>query len=214
MLACGAAVADWIAVSSTSPTLARLELVAKPLVPFALVGVAITSTGPSLGAQLLLVAALLACCAGDVALMLDGPDRPFFLPGLGAFLVGQLLFAATFAIGADGRFLTGLVIVAVLFTGPMTLVIRRVAAEHRSLLGPISVYIIAIVLMASLAVAYGFEPGLRPKAALAGGLLFVASDALLAINRFVRPFKHSTVAVHATYHLAIIGLTIGVMTPG
>ena len=33
-------------------------------------------------------------------------------------------------------------------------------------------------------------------------LLFVVSDTVLALNRFVRPIPTGDVAVHVTYHLA------------
>ena len=39
-------------------------------------------------------------------------------------------------------------------------------------------------------------------AALVGAALFVVSDTILAVNRFVRPLPHGDVAVHLTYHLA------------
>jgi len=35
-----------------------------------------------------------------------------------------------------------------------------------------------------------------------GAALFVVSDTILAVNRFVRPIPHGDVAVHLTYHLA------------
>jgi hypothetical protein len=47
--------------------------------------------------------------------------------------------------------------------------------------------------------------------AVVGAIAFVASDLLLAINRFVRPLRHEALIVHATYHVALFGLTIGIL---
>jgi len=38
--------------------------------------------------------------------------------------------------------------------------------------------------------------------AAVGAALFVVSDAVLALGRFVRPIRHGNLAVHVTYHLA------------
>ena len=54
----------------------------------------------------------------------------------------------------------------------------------------------AILTMAVLAANVGVP------AAAAGAALFVVSDAVLALNRFVRPIPRGDVAVHVTYHLA------------
>jgi uncharacterized membrane protein YhhN len=49
-----------------------------------------------------------------------------------------------------------------------------------------------------------------------GALLFVASDTLLALDRFVRPFPRAPLAVHATYQTAlallVVSLAIGPAT--
>ena len=34
---------------------------------------------------------------------------------------------------------------------------------------------------------------------------------LLAINKFVRPLRHESLIVHVTYHVALFGLTIGML---
>ena len=210
--ACVAAVVDWIAVSSSDSRRAQLELIAKPAVPVALLGVAATASCSVGGVRIMLMLALLGCLGGDVALMLPDPTGSRFLMGLGSFLVGQILFAVAFALEPHGNFLTGLVVIALFFTAPLTVVLRHLRRSEPRLLAPVVVYVIAIVIMATFAVASGLQPGTGPKAALIGGLAFVLSDTLLALNRFVRPLPRSSLLVHATYHVAIIGLTIGLLT--
>ena len=67
---------------------------------------------------------------------------------------------------------------------------------HRQLVGPVAVYLVAIATMAVLACNVGVP------AAAVGALMFVVSDTVLAVNRFVRPLRHGDVTVHVTYHLA------------
>ena len=64
------------------------------------------------------------------------------------------------------------------------------------LVAPVAVYLVAIATMAVLAFNVGVP------AAAAGAVLFVVSDTVLALDRFVRPIRHGTLAVHVTYHLA------------
>jgi len=51
---------------------------------------------------------------------------------------------------------------------------------------PVAVYLVAIATMAVLAANVGVP------AALAGAALFVVSDTVLALNRFVRPLRQAT----------------------
>ena len=44
--------------------------------------------------------------------------------------------------------------------------------------------------------------------ATAGALFFFASDALIAVNRFVAPFASARVAVIVTYHIGQVLLVI------
>jgi uncharacterized membrane protein YhhN len=65
--------------------------------------------------------------------------------------------------------------------------------------------------MATAAVASGITPGATNLTVLVGGIAFMASDTLLAINRFVRPLRHEALLVHSTYHVALFGLTLGIL---
>jgi uncharacterized membrane protein YhhN len=41
-----------------------------------------------------------------------------------------------------------------------------------------------------------------------GGVMFVASDRILAHNRFIRPFRHAQLAIMTTYHAALVLLVL------
>ena len=57
------------------------------------------------------------------------------------------------------------------------------------------------------AIALAFIVGAIPIA-IAGAVLFYASDGILGWNKFVEPVPHGRVAVMTTYHLGQIGLVL------
>jgi uncharacterized membrane protein YhhN len=213
-LAAVAAIVDWVAVAREDT---RLEYVAKPAV-LALLTVA-AAVLPSTHTDLVdrkwwFVAALACCLVGDVLLMLR---RDLFVPGLVAFLVGHVLFivgllqppspAGTppFAFSTTGLVVASLVAVAY-GAVPATLIFRALARDGGgALVAPVAVYLVAILTMAVLAANVGVP------AAATGAALFVVSDTVLALGRFVRPLPHGDVVVHVTYHLAQMLLVLSLV---
>ena len=199
------AVVDWSAVARGAR---RIEYAAKPMVLAALTLAAVVL--PAGHTDLLhrkwwFVAALACSLAGDVLLMLP---RDLFVPGLSAFLAGHVLFivgllqppsppgSPPFAFSATGLALAAAVVVAAAAV-PAFLIFRALRRDgHRELVPPVAVYLVAIGTMAVLAANVGVP------AAAAGAALFVVSDTVLAIGRFVRPLRHGDLTVHVTYHLA------------
>lgn len=196
-----AAAADWVAVVIADH---RLEYVAKPTVLVALVVAAAAIPADRIDLvdrRWWFVAALVCCLAGDVLLMLP---RDLFIPGLAAFLVGHVLFIVGFLQPpTDTRFSfspTGLIVTVVVVAGvealPGTVLFRSLVHHQPGLIAPVAVYVVAIVTMVVLAVNVA-----DPIAAVGAGL-FLVSDTLLALDRFVRPLRRGSLAVHVTYHLA------------
>jgi len=200
-----AAVADWTAVARD---LRPLEYGAKPTVLVALTAAA--ASIPTTHTDLVdrrwwFVAALGCCLVGDVLLMLR---RNLFIGGLAAFLVGHALFVVgllqppsppgvpPFSFSAAGLLVAAVTVVAVEAV-PCIVLLRSLRDSGRSsLIPPVGVYIAAIVTMVVLATNVGIA-----LAAL-GAVSFLASDTLLALDRFVRPIRRGPVVVHVTYHLA------------
>jgi uncharacterized membrane protein YhhN len=213
-LAAVAAVVDWVAVAREDT---RLEYVAKPAV-LALLTVAAAVLPPThtdlVDRKWWFVAALACCLVGDVLLMLP---RDLFVPGLVAFLVGHVLFivgllqppspAGTppFAFSTTGLVVASLV-AAAYGAVPATLIFRALARDGgRAMIAPVAVYLVAILTMAVLAANVGVP------AAATGAALFVVSDTVLALGRFVRPLPHGNVVVHVTYHLAQMLLVLSLV---
>lgn len=79
------------------------------------------------------------------------------------------------------------------------------SSNERSLVAPVVMYIALIFAMATSAIAAGSAFG------IAGAVLFLVSDSLLAENRFVVARAWQPIAVIVTYHLALAGLVVGLV---
>ena len=213
LIAALVAVVDWVSVARPDVRMRRLEYVVKPAIPILLLAAVLLAPASDGGVQVIAALALLFSCGGDVALMLPDTKGSLFLVGLSSFLVAQVLFAVGFLIQPHGSLLACVVVMLLVAGGPSAIVLRSVRHKAPEVLGPVGVYVAAITLMAAAAIAVGIhDPARRvPAPAIIGGLSFVASDLLLAINKFVRPLRHESLIVHVTYHVALFGLTIGML---
>jgi uncharacterized membrane protein YhhN len=194
LLFAGFAVLDWYAVWRGRRA---LEAVAKPLAMVALTGVALAMGAGGSGPGRWLLVALVLCLAGDVALL--SRTEPRFLAGLGAFLLGHVAYVAALrSLGEQSltAALPGLaaVLLLVLVVGRPVLAATRRRGEP-GLAGAVAAYMVVIGTM--VVTAFGTT---RPLVA-AGALVFMASDAVLAFDRFVRPQRWAPLVVMVTYHL-------------
>jgi len=147
----------------------------------------------------LLAAALTASLAGDVFLML--PTNAF-IPGLASFLVAHLCYIALFRQGVGWFPSRTALVVTLIFGGAMLLVLWPNLGDP-VLRGAVTVYVLVICLMAAQAI--GRASRLRDPGAILvalGACVFMASDTLIAINRFVTPVSLSSLWILASYYLA------------
>jgi uncharacterized membrane protein YhhN len=134
------------------------------------------------GGPFLLVGALALSAVGDAFLSRDGDKA--FLGGLCAFLAGHLLYIVLFVVSGStiAAFLSsplriaGALAMGVFAFGMLKTLWPRVDAGLRL---PIAVYVLAILAMGvtSLTLDYSW--------AIVGAVLFMASDALLATEKFL-----------------------------
>ena len=208
---------DWVGVAGGWR---RLEYVAKPGAIVALLAWLAWPAATHAWVPLLPLAwfaiGLICGLAGDVLLLL--PER-FFMAGLVAFLLGHLAYIV--GLNDGGLFLPAeaLLLVPVGLAGGW--LAWRVggalkASGRDKLRVPVALYAAVISLMVVSALTTLFRPGwARGPAALAaaGALLFFASDAMLAWDRFVAPVPHGKLLVIVAYHLgqmAIVFAAAGV----
>jgi uncharacterized membrane protein YhhN len=165
------------------------------------------------GGPLLLVLALMASASGDAALAAE-EDR-WFLPGLVAFLIAHLLYVALFVTGSAGL---GIVLaeplriiwVALIVLAAGALLIKLLPAVPGAMRGPVAVYALAIAAMGIAALAL---PG---YAIAAGATLFIASDAILAVRKFLLAESSAHAmwtgyAVWGLYYAAQVVITLAIL---
>jgi uncharacterized membrane protein YhhN len=187
------AVVDWVAVARKAKA---IEYVAKPLTTIGLIATAVLVEPSNTAARVLFVVALVLSLVGDVALMLPARQRLFPI-GLGAFLLAHLAYVPglwLLGVSASGL-IVGLVLVLVSVGVVGQRVVRSVRVGQPALVVPVVVYLAVISVM--VLSAWGTWLPL----AIAGALSFYASDAILAHNEFVTPWRHAGVAVMVTYHV-------------
>ena len=175
-----------------------LVYVFKPLTMLCIVGVAWLVPDPiSPLYRRLILAGLLFSLAGDVFLMLP---RDRFVPGLASFLVAHLFYSAAFLIHADTlswwRLLPFVFLSAALF--------GLLRPHLGNLQVPVVVYMGVISVMAWAALNHWQTHTEHRGSVLAfmGAVLFLASDALLALDRFKTPFYKARFYVLTTYFAA------------
>lgn len=145
------------------------------------------------------LAGLALSLVGDVALL--WPQQGF-LPGLVAFALAHGCYIVAFA--RTTRFAArpwAFVAYAAVAGGVLSQLWPSVPAALRA---PVVAYVVALAVMAAQAAVVGIAARGTPEAARArglaiGGALFMASDALLAINKFATPLPAASLWILATY---------------
>lgn len=131
---------------------------------------------------------------GDFFLAL--PDPKYFVPGLGSFLIAQVCYGIAFGSKREAGlaksipfFLFGVVFFSVLFSNLGGLKI------------PVAIYTLAICFMGWKSWVIFGKKGIF----LAGALVFIASDSVIAYSMFLNPDldrKIASFAIMGTYYLA------------
>ena len=208
------AVSAVVTIVATERGWRRGVYVFKPLTTVLIIALALCQGTIFRGYQALIVAGLVFSLAGDVFLMLP---RDRFVAGLAAFLVAHLLYITAF-VYFDGFGARWLLVLPLALYGAVLLRVLLPRVE-RGLKAPVVAYAAALLVMAWQAaeralslLSSDMTPflGVSGLLAAAGGVLFVASDSALAVNRFVRHFRGADAVVLATYYSAqtLIALSI------
>ena len=185
----------------------RREWVTKPLVLALLLVTAWLAGAGGSAAGWWLLAALALSLAGDVALLSD--TAPRFVAGLGSFLLAHVAFVVAFVHLGMPRAdlgLVGLALVAGLAVVVGTRVVPAARREGGAALGAaVAAYMGVIGAMVVAAWATG-----HLLVAL-GATAFMVSDAVLALDRFVRARRFGPLTVMVTYHLGQVLIVLGVL---
>ena len=200
ILLVAAAVSSFVDWWSVATDRLGVEFLAKPAVIICLIGVALAIETDDNVVRGVIIAALGASLVGDVVLMT--PDARFEL-GLAAFLLAHVLYIVAFApVISVGPAVAAAILVVGLGFGVVPEVMEAASERGRLLAVAVGCYIVAVSVTAIFAV------GTTVVVTGIGGAAFLASDALLGWNRFVRPAPGGRVLVHATYHVGQVGLVL------
>lgn len=147
---------------------------------------------------------------GDILLMFSGSDEMYFIAGLTSFLIAHIFYIIFFHLVKKQEKIRSriwpLVIVSVYYAGLMFILSPYLG----DLIIPVRVYGIVISIMFMLAMHMIFlQNRVAGKLLLAGALLFVISDSILAADKFYSHFPMAGFLVMATYGAAQFMLVYG-----
>lgn len=130
-----------------------------------------------------------------------------FVIGLGFFLIAHICYIAAFLRMNRVRFVArkGLLSGVLIFGGVMAFMVLPTTGEYQF---PVTIYLLVITTMGcfSLVQRENFLPFFM------GALIFMVSDGIIAINKFVEPVPHASLWIMATYYIAQGLMARGILT--
>ncbi len=206
------AILDWYVVYKGWTT---LEYLLKPAVMILLLAWFIGATSGLNGAMAIWFAlGLLFSLAGDIFLMLP---KEQFIAGLVAFLTAHVFYIIGF--NPDFPPFTPLGLFLVIFVAAIgkeiyaKIAVGLAKQDKAALQKPVLAYVvvIAVMLISALFTLFRADWAILPALTVSlGAALFMLSDAILALNRFVAPIPFGRTKNLASYHLGQIMLILGV----
>ena len=186
-------------LAATHRRLQIVHYIFKPLTVILIIWLALQEKHPvSPFYRRAIITGLLFSLAGDIFLMLP---RDRFVQGLISFLIAHLFYIAAFAHESGW---------ALAFWGTLLLLLYGCLMLHmllpylEKLRGPVVIYMLVILLMGCFALSRWMLTGQEGSGvAAAGALFFIASDSLLAIDRFKsKNFRSAQLLILSTYFIA------------
>ena len=183
---------------------AAIAFVFKPLTTLLIIGFAWPRGANATRQRTLVRIGLILSLAGDVFLLWP---KEGFLPGLVAFLLAHLAYIAAFCVPVRLAAKPWVFVVYALVAAAILSVLWP--GVPGALRAPVVAYVVCLATMAaqalvwwrSSAAGHAADEALARAAAL-GGLLFMVSDSLLAIDKFAVPLPLSSLWILLTYWLA------------
>lgn len=189
-----------------------LYLLSKPLIMISLLGWSVISADSRpVGRKPLLLAGLVFACIADVFLMLEG----FFLHGLAAFLVMQVLYIFVFS-GEIRRPLPVFpsLLKAFALIAALGIILMMVMPHLSDPVLRIAVPVYAFTITAMTFFAFLRNSGVSDlsfRMVAAGAVFFMISDTLIALNAFVEPVVHHHFRIMSTYMIAQFSILTGML---
>lgn len=163
----------------------------------------------------ILLGALTFSWMGDIILLFADKGELYFIGGLLAFLFSHILYILLFnkqlkiyLKKSRTIYWIGITLITIYLIGIMVLLMSNLG----QLLLPVFVYAMTISIMLLFALK-GFLNWQKPANIyiLIGAIIFVASDSILAFDKFYTPLQYSSFLIMTTYLVAQYLIVIGIL---
>ena len=185
----------------------------KPLILFSLF-IYFVVNGKSLDSStyILMLFALFGSWLGDSFLMYETISSNYFLLGLVSFLTAHILYCVVFLQRWNKNASSIFWVVLILLMLYGLVLFLQIKENLGELIIPVIVYVSAILLMAITAFRRKKMVSSESfKLVFIGALFFIASDSILAINKFLSAVPYSHILVMGTYATAQFLITKGIL---
>jgi uncharacterized membrane protein YhhN len=192
-------VGDLVAIGLSNQ---ELQLIFKPLILLSLIGYYLAAVDTR---SMVVVRALFFSWVGDVLLLFSSSSQLFFSIGLIAFLISHLLFIQAYQQHRNSNVSQGLLGTQKFrYALPIVLASTGLMFVLFNSLGPLQIPVMAYALVLCVMVLtalfrYGRTTSESFWLAFSGALLFMISDSLLAINKFLHPITGAGLTIMLTY---------------
>jgi len=199
---------DLVAVYSNNES---LRFTTKPLLmPLLVIYLLLQTKTKNSNLKVWIFLALFFSWAGDIFLLFEEERPNFFLFGLSAFFIAQVFYIVFFHNIRMREYIRGNALLLLLVIVYYSILISVLSPYLGNMKLPVRIYGVVLSFMVMLAMHTML--GKNKRAAvwmMTGAILFVASDSLLAFNKFFSAFNYSGLIVMLTYGLAQLFITEG-----
>lgn len=191
----------------------KLHFITKPLIVISLLALLIYHTGLRGRFAKRIGLGLFFGLAGDVFLMFQEINSTFFIWGLISFLIGHIFYISAFYLDylthtdIGKKYINWSLVGFGFFCLLFYLFLQPYLGSMKM---PVLLYAIVISLMAVAGISrYDRVNSFSFKMIFIGAILFIISDSILVINKFVAPFSMGGTLIMATYMLSQYMITMG-----
>lgn len=154
---------------------------------------------------------------GDVLLMFVDHGQMYFIGGLAAFLITHIFYIIAFSLSADGEgsYIRKRPLAALPFVFIGVFLFYSLYPALGELKIPVLLYTIVITTMVVFALNRIEKVSAKSfRYVYYGAIIFMISDAVLAINKFLVPVENAQIIIMASYILAQFLIVEGVLQQG
>lgn len=196
-------------VSAQIPSLSAANYIAKPAIVSSLLIYFLSYSSPK-PFKIWVILALVFSFIGDVLLLFADGNELFFLFGLIAFLLAHLVYIKIFSFNQNKGLNLWPVLIGFILYG--TLLFLMLKNHLGQLLVAVAVYMLVILSMGISAYRRKGAVTLESfRLVFTGALLFMASDSILAINKFYSTIPYNRFLIMVTYAFAQYFIVIGLL---